>query len=75
MVITINTETFEQSQALFDLCCISNLDTYDFVDEPETHREYGIVIVVTTLEHKFATRRIIDYVFDHFNIEESKEND
>ncbi len=72
MVITINTDTFEQSQALFDLCCISNLDTYDFVDEPG---EYGIVIVVTTLDHKFASRRILDYVFDHFNIEESKEND
>ncbi len=69
MVITINTDTFEQSQALFDLCCISNIDTYEFVDEPDEH---GIVIVITTLDHKFATRRIIDYVFDHFNIEDKK---
>jgi hypothetical protein len=70
MRVTIYTDTNKQAQQLFDLCCISDLDTYEFtIDSTD---ENGIDIVITELEHKFALRRIIDYVFEHFNLEGSK---
>ena len=71
MVVTIYTDTFEQAQAVYDLCCISNLDTYDFIELGEND-EYGIDIVVTTIDHKFALQRVQSYVYDHFTFEDKK---
>jgi hypothetical protein len=65
MVVQLIFDKFEQSQQVYDLCAISNLDTYDFIS-PEDDDWFGIEISVTRLEHKSALFRIQTYVLDHF---------
>jgi|SaaInlV_100m_DNA_6_1039743.scaffolds.fasta_scaffold04979_2 hypothetical protein len=65
MVVQLIFDKFEQAQQVYDLCAISNLDTYDFVS-PEDDDWFGIEITVTGIEHKSALFRIQSYILDHF---------
>jgi hypothetical protein len=70
MLVQLIFDKHEQAQAVYDLCAISNLDTFSFIS-PEDDDWVGIEILVTTIDHKFALRRIQDYVFDHFPEQET----
>jgi hypothetical protein len=55
MVVQLIFDKFEQAQQVYDLCAISNLDTYDFIS-PEDDDWFGIEIFVTGLEHKLRLK-------------------
>ena len=42
-------DKFEETQQAYDLCTISNLDTYNFIS-PEDDDWFGVEIVVTGIE-------------------------
>jgi len=42
-------DKFEEAQQVYDLCAISNLDTYNFIS-PEDDDWFGVEIVVTGIE-------------------------
>jgi hypothetical protein len=65
MVVQLIFDKFEQAQQVYDLCTISNLDTYDFIS-PEDDDWFGIEISVNGLDHKSALFRIQSYILDHF---------
>ena len=75
MVVTIHTDTFEDSQKLYDLCSISGLGAFSFIsDRPffEDDDWYGIDIVIKTLGDHMTFQRISKFVFEYFK---EKEND
>ena len=71
MVVTIHTDTFEDSQKLYDLCAISGVLCFTFInDRPYFHMEddeyYGIDIVIKTWEDHMTFQRISKFVFEYF---------
>ena len=66
MIVTIYTDTHEQSQELYDLCDLSELVTYNFVEDSDTH---GIDITVhNIMEEMFALQKIQLFVCRYFGL-------
>ncbi len=65
MLVQLIFDKFEEAQQVYDLCAISNLDTYNFIS-PEDDDWFGVEIVVTGIEQKSALFRIQTYILDHF---------
>ena len=55
MIITIHTETHDEADAIMELCRISDLTTYDFVDADDDH---GVQLGI----HSFADRLVGGYI-------------
>jgi hypothetical protein len=72
MVATIHTDTFEDSQKLWDLCSMSGLMIVDFIEPNEEEGLYGIIITVETLGDRFAFEKVSRFVFKYFK---EKDND
>jgi len=73
MIVTIYTDTFEQSQELFDICSLSELVTYNFVEGSDTH---GIDITVhNRMEELFALEKVQRFVCTYFDLKKVEEDD
>ena len=75
MLVTIYTDTFEESQKLYDLCNINNELSFGFLGEyngdfPEGY--YGIDITVETWEDLSALEKVSKFVYMYFK---EKKND
>lgn len=69
MLITIHTDTFEESQKLYDLCSISGFTTWEFINVDDVTGEgstYGCNITVSTLDERFALDKLTRFVFEYF---------
>ena len=69
MLITIHTDTFEDSQKLYDLCSMAGLSTWAFINVDDVKGEgstFGCNITVRHLDERFALDKIIRFVFEHF---------
>lgn len=69
MLITIHTDTFEDSQKLYDLCNMAGLSTWEFINVDDVKGEgsiYGIDITVRHLDERYTVEKIIRFVFEHF---------
>lgn len=69
MLITIHTDTFEDSQKLYDLCSMAGLSTWAFINVDDVKGEgsmFGCDITVRHLDERFTVEKIIRFVFEHF---------
>ena len=59
MIVTIHTETHDEADAIMELCRISDLTTYDFVDTDDDH-DHGVQLGI----HSFADRLVGGHIID-----------
>jgi len=69
MVVTIHTDTFVDSQKLWDLCSISRLASFSFINDRPFFKNddcYGIDMVIETPDDRYAFEKISRFVFEYF---------